>query len=236
MEKSSKMIIANWKMNGSKALIDSFASQLQNVVLKYESIFCLPCAFLDYAFFHFPKTISLGAQNCSEFSSGAYTGETSALHIKECGGQFIIIGHSERRTHYHETDEVIVKKVELILNNDLTPIICIGETHSVYTAHQTKDTLKKQLAYLQPLLKHSHSFVLAYEPIWAIGTGLTPSLDEIQEIHDFIYQEINLSPLYGGSVNYDNYDAIISLPHVGGLLVGGESLKLERFISMLAGK
>lgn len=227
-----KIVVGNWKMNGSKQLVDELASLLKLKMLSYQSVICPPFTLIDYSRRILPNFIAIGSQTCSEFENGAYTGDISCSHIKEIGGSYVLLGHSERRLHHHESDENIAQKLQCALNHRLTPIVCFGESKEIYQKGETKNILKKQLVSIAPFLKN-HSFYIAYEPLWAIGTGILPTLSEIEDIHQYIYSELGINPLYGGSITLNNYQDIVHLDSVGGILVGGESLKPKRFSKIL---
>jgi len=193
------------------------------------------------------KKIILGAQNCHFEDSGAYTGETSCEFLKEINCQFVIVGHSERRHIFNEDDETLKKKVLKVLDKDLLPIYCVGETLDEREANQTIDVIKRQL---ETAVKGLHpetaaKVVVAYEPVWAIGTGKTATPNQAQEIHNFIRDWFcdefglavsnNLRILYGGSVKPDNIRNLMEQKDVDGALVGGASLKSEDFFDIILG-
>ena len=229
-----KIIVANWKMNGSETLLKEFSSLSQKK--PNDIIICPPFTLLASAKALLPYYIKIGAQNCSEEDNGAFTGEISASMLRESHVSYVIIGHSERRTLYRETDAVILKKVESVIKNELTPIVCIGETLSEKKANKTLEVLEKQIdASITRVNTHTR-LIVAYEPIWAIGTGLTPNEDEIWETHLHIKEKLSqyfnteIPVLYGGSANAENCSKIISIENVDGLLVGGASLKKNDFV------
>ena len=198
-------------------------------------IICPPSLLLP----KFPETmlpLYLGAQDCSIYDSGAYTGEISALMLKENNCQFCILGHSERRQLFNETNENVQLKAERLINQNINPIICIGETLEEKNLGLTKEILSNQIKKSLPKTSNEN-IIIAYEPIWAIGTGLMPTLQEINQIHNFIKNEIkNLKiykVLYGGSVKSANSSDILNLTHVDGVLVGGSSLEPLEFIKIL---
>ena len=229
-----KIIVANWKMNGSETLLKEFSSLSQKK--PNDIIICPPFTLLASAKALLPYYIKIGAQNCSEEDNGAFTGEISASMLRESHVSYVIIGHSERRALYRETDEVILKKVESVIKNELIPIVCIGETLSEKKANKTLEVLEKQIdASITRVNTHTR-LIVAYEPIWAIGTGLTPNEDEIWETHLHIKEKLSqyfnteIPVLYGGSANAENCSKIISIENVDGLLVGGASLKKNDFV------
>jgi triosephosphate isomerase len=184
----------------------------------------------------------LGAQNCHWESQGAFTGEISPEMLVDCGVEFVIVGHSERRHVFHESDEWINNKVHAVLNAKMKSILCIGETLEDRESNQTKSILSSQLSKGLNGIKSLENIVLAYEPVWAIGTGKTASIEQIEEAHQLIRSELqkdfsteesqNVSILYGGSVKDDNARELISIEGVDGFLIGGASLKAESFTAI----
>lgn len=230
---------ANWKMNGDQAGVITFAEQLNHVDSDQEIIFAPPVAYL-FAAQHDNKRFTLAAQTASEHGNGAFTGEVSMSMLKDLGCQYVIVGHSERRALYGETDSVIFAKIEAAFANQLIPILCIGETDEQNQAGQTESVLTEQLRLAIEHLSQAQkqAIVIAYEPVWAIGSGRTPSLADIQAIHEkiryvFCQNDDTISSavriLYGGSVKPDNAEAIFALADVDGGLVGGASLTIESF-------
>lgn len=188
--------------------------------------------------------IELGGQDCHAAASGAFTGSISAAMLADAGARLVILGHSERRAGLGETDAVIAAKVEAALQAGLEPIICVGETLEQRQAGQAVAVVADQVAGSLPLSLADQAFAVAYEPVWAIGTGLTPSLDQIEEVHAAIRAALIARPgqggqtapiLYGGSVKPSNAAEILAVPEVGGALVGGASLKAEEFIGIIRG-
>ncbi|MDC3108110.1 triose-phosphate isomerase [Paracoccaceae bacterium] len=232
-QNKQKIIVANWKMNGSKTLLKEFSTFSQTK--QNDIVLCPPFTLLSSAKALLPDFIKVGAQNCSEEGNGAFTGEISALMLRDSHVSHVIIGHSERRTLYGETNSVILKKVESVIKSELTPIVCIGETLSEKKAKKTLQVLEKQIDACITKVDAQSRLIVAYEPIWAIGTGLTPNYDEIRETHMHIkkkmslYFSTNIPVLYGGSANSENCNKIISIENVDGLLVGGASLKKHDF-------
>ena len=232
-------------MNGSLEMARTVAARL--VELCHESpvapeqgrvVVCPPYLYLGMVGLKMmDSTLLLGAQDCSTEQKGAFTGQVSAAMLKDLGCSYVIVGHSERRTHLHETNLDIQKKAEQAVLSGLTPIICVGESWADREAGNAKEIVLEQVRASLPHLdtsveKSSESplCILAYEPVWAIGTGKVPTEDQIQEIHDALDDAFKETPvLYGGSVNADNAKRILDLPHVGGLLVGGASLDPETF-------
>lgn len=225
----SKIIVANWKMNGSKAFIDTF---FQKFAPKspHQIVFCPPFPYLSAISPHLKEPhYALGAQDCHSANAGAFTGDTSAEMLKDMGCQYVILGHSERRQHHQETSEIVCKKSQNALQNDLIPIICVGETLNDRTEKTHLEVVKQQL--IQSIPQTTTPLIIAYEPIWAIGTGLTATKEDIVEMHQMIaiHCQKKYKVLYGGSVTADNASEILSQPYVDGVLVGGASLKPEAF-------
>lgn len=228
-----KIVAANWKMNGTFELAKELTSALKllSYDLEMKIIICPPFVLLPFVeakLKHNPD-IALGGQDVSPHEFGAYTGEISASMLKEVGCQFVIIGHSERRRDHHETTNMILEKMNQAIKAGLTPILCIGESLDERKNNQTEKVLSAQL---EPILKqHQQGFILAYEPVWAIGTGLAATSKEIQETHGFLRKKLyncgTIPILYGGSVNAANAKAIMSIKDVDGVLVGGASLKVK---------
>lgn len=241
------IVAGNWKMNGSRASVaDLVANVLAGVdeVDNTEVVVCPPFILIPDVVQHLEGTaVKWGGQNLSEHDSGAFTGEIAADMLKDYGCDYCIVGHSERRSLYSETDQVVAKKFAKALECGLTPILCIGETLSQREKGATEAVLARQL---EAVLDHCaiESFataVLAYEPVWAIGTGKTATPDQAQEVHGFIRdklsmidkkiaQEIRIQ--YGGSVKADNAKDLFSQKDVDGGLIGGASLNAKDFLAI----
>lgn len=191
------------------------------------------------------KKVALGAQNCASEVSGAYTGEVSAAMVKSTGAEYVILGHSERRAYYHEDDALLYKKVQLALANGLTPIFCIGELLAEREANKHFDVVKSQLekGLFSLSADDFKKIVLAYEPVWAIGTGKTASSEQAQEIHKFIRDTVaakygkdiaeGTSILYGGSCKASNAKELFANPDVDGGLIGGAALVATEFLGIV---
>jgi triosephosphate isomerase len=233
MKNNKKIIAANWKMNGSEELMKEF-SQL-TPAKHNDVIICPPFTLLDSAKSLLSNSIKIGAQNCSAEDKGPFTGEISASMLQEKNVSHVLIGHSERRTLFKETDYVILKKIETAIKSKLIPIVCIGETISEKKTNKTLQVLDSQINRSLAKIQPHEQVIVAYEPVWAIGTGLTPDENEIRETHLYIKTKLNqhfnadIPILYGGSANSENCSQIISIENVGGLLVGGASLKKHEF-------
>ncbi|OFW70526.1 MAG: triose-phosphate isomerase [Alphaproteobacteria bacterium RIFCSPLOWO2_01_FULL_45_8] len=231
-----KFIIANWKMNKGSALDLPFLTSLSKIPIpsSLTVIIAPPYTLIQAAQQVLdPTPFYLGAQDCSSQQSGPYTGDISASMLRECGCTAVILGHSERRQEHQETSAIIQKKAEAAAENGLLPIICVGETAEEHATGQTAAVLERQIKESTP--RKDFPFCIAYEPIWAIGTGQTPPLEEISRLHTIIKQYFRTPKpvLYGGSVTPDNTKEVLSLSMVDGLLVGGASLDLEKFKTIL---
>ena len=244
------LIAGNWKMNKNinesedfiKEIINNFSGEETNVKL----LVCPPFTNLSSVNKLIDnKGIYLGAQNCHWEESGAFTGEISLDMLMSVGCRYVIVGHSERRAMFCETDENINKKIHAILRKSLTPVMCIGETLEQRQAGETFDVLTHQLNVgLKDIdAEQIADIVIAYEPVWAIGTGKTATPEQAEEVHKFIRQMIsqaagetvsaNIRVLYGGSVKPENVDEIMSKENVDGALVGGASLKADSFARII---
>jgi triosephosphate isomerase len=242
------LIAGNWKMNGlledGVALAKGVAAGVKQAGRKdCEFLICPPFTLLTSA----KKAIKgsrlmLGAQDCSPFEKGAHTGDVSPLMLKDLGCQYVIVGHSERRTNHHETNELIAKKAEAVINAGLKVIICIGETEAERDAGKTIDVCSTQIMGSVPESATAQNTVIAYEPVWAIGTGRTPTTAEVEDVHAAIRKVIakklgrananKMRLLYGGSMKPSNAKELLVLPDVDGGLIGGASLKVEDFMAI----
>ena len=233
------LIAGNWKMNASKQFIRSYLSNLnfeENINVKM--LICPPDCYLNEVNSKTNLAISKGAQNISFEEDWAFTVEVSAKMLNDLNVEYTIVGHSERRTIFNETSNEVSIKATNSLKNNIHPIICVGETLQQKKDNQTKEILSKQFNESINDDTNNDNTIIAYEPIWAIGSGLTPSLDEINEIHNFIKNEIqgyeNYKILYGGSVKSANSKEILNLDNVDGLLIGGSSLNVDEFKKILS--
>ncbi len=224
------LIVANWKMNPVSAKeAKALFSAIKKRVKKDEVIICPPFVYLPLL-----KGLPLGAQNCCWEEKGAYTGEISPLMLKDMGIDYVIIGHSERRKYFGETDEQINKKINRALTTGLKVIFCIGETESERNAGKKSEVLERQIKVGLAGINDSENITVAYEPVWAIGTGNNCSVQETKESIDFIRKFVPGSRiLYGGSVNGENSGPYIKEAGANGLLVGGASLRAEEFIKIV---
>jgi len=244
------IVAGNWKMNKTLQEGLTLATEL-NEALKGASLNC--DVVIGTPYIHLASVaavvdgakIGVAAQNCADKESGAYTGEISASMVKSTGANYVILGHSERRAYYGETAAILKTKVELALKNELTPIFCIGEVLEEREAEKHFEVVKQQIeeSLFDLSAEDFGKLVLAYEPVWAIGTGKTASAAQAQEIHAFIRQTLaakygqevadNTSILYGGSCNAGNAKELFSNPDVDGGLIGGASLKVADFKAII---
>jgi triosephosphate isomerase len=243
------LIAGNWKMNGLKASAAEFEAMLAGaakVSAKADLLVCPPAtliaAFAEKA--RGAKTLSIGAQDCHPKASGAHTGDLSAEMLADAGASAIIVGHSERRADHGESDALIRQKAEAAWRAGLIAIVCIGETQAQRDAGQTLDVCGGQLAGSVPDSATSGNLVVAYEPVWAIGTGLTPTAADVEQVHRFIRDKLHerfkeegakIRILYGGSVKPSNAAELMAVANVNGALVGGASLKASDFLAIAAG-
>jgi triosephosphate isomerase len=244
-----KLLIAgNWKMNGSlvanealvKAMLDSLGGQTPGA----DMALCVPAPYLaQLQSLLSGSAISLGAQDVSTHEQGAYTGEVSATMLKEFACRFVIVGHSERRQYHGETDLVVADKAKVALAHGITPIVCVGETLAEREAGQTEAVVKRQLAAVIHAVAHCTSeIVVAYEPVWAIGTGKTASPEQAQQVHAVLRAQLAAATqhpervhiLYGGSMNAANAASLLAQPDIDGGLIGGASLKSADFLQIVA--
>jgi triosephosphate isomerase len=237
-----KLAAGNWKMNGTRASL----SEVKAINAELDGtdpavVICPPVSLLIPAC-DIGGKIGIGAQDCHMVSSGAHTGDISANQIVDTGATYVIIGHSERRTDHGETSDMIKAKAQAALKAGLIAIVCIGETLAEREAGETLNVLGQQMSGSIPDGATSQNTVIAYEPVWAIGTGLVPTLDQIDEAHRFMRAELlttlgadaqNISLLYGGSVKGSNADDIFSVADVDGALVGGASLSAHDFVPII---
>ena len=244
------IVAGNWKMNKNLQEGVNFAKDLENALagktINCDVVIGTPYIHLATVASTISTTkIGVAAQNCADKASGAYTGEVSAAMIASTGVKYVILGHSERRSYYGETDATLKEKVLLALANGLTPIFCIGEILDEREAGKQNTVVKSQIenALFDLSTEDFSKIVLAYEPVWAIGTGKTATPAQAQEMHAFIRQTLadkygkevanNTSILYGGSANASNAKELFSNPDVDGGLIGGASLDVEKFMPII---
>lgn len=240
------LVAGNWKMNGTRASLDQIKAMAEGVksplAEKVDALICPPATLLYVATALCDDSpLLIGAQDCHQNVSGAHTGEISADMIADCFGTYVIVGHSERRTDHAETDHLVRAKAEAAYAAELTAIICIGETADERKAGQTLDILKRQLAGSVPDSATADTTVIAYEPVWAIGTGVTPTTRDVAEAHAFMRAELvkrfgaegaKMRILYGGSVKPSNARELMAVDNVDGALIGGASLKASDFLAI----
>ena len=243
------LIAGNWKMNGLKSSSTEFEAMVagaSEVAAKADLLVCPPAtliaAFADKA--RGSRTLKVGAQDCHPKASGAHTGDISAEMLADAGASAIIVGHSERRADHGESDVLVRQKAEAVWRAGLTAVVCIGETQHQRDAGQTLDICRGQLNLSVPDAAKSGNLVVAYEPVWAIGTGLTPTVVDVEQIHGFIRQLLiarfkgegaAIRILYGGSVKPSNAKELMAVANVNGALVGGASLKASDFLAIARG-
>jgi triosephosphate isomerase len=243
------LIAGNWKMNGlrsSQAEFEAMLAGTSEVAAKADLLVCPPAtliaAFAEQA--RGSKTLAVGAQDCHPKASGAHTGDISAEMLADAGATAIIVGHSERRADHGETDVLVRQKAEAVWRAGLTAIVCIGETQHQRDSGQTLDICRRQLNLSLPDAARSDNLVVAYEPVWAIGTGLTPTVGDVEQIHQFIREFLmarfssegaRIRILYGGSVKPTNARELMAVANVNGALVGGASLKAADFLAIASG-
>ena len=238
------IVAGNWKMNKTPSECNKFSISLiesLNPISDTDVIICPP--FTGLTSVVYSDCYDLGAQNCYFESSGAFTGEISVDMLIDCGVKYVILGHSERRTMFNEDDELISDKVSSVINANMIPVLCIGETIEELNEGLAKETVYRQLKIGLSKVESLKDIIIAYEPVWAIGTGLTASIEKVSEIHSYIrdlltefYNEIesSLIPiLYGGSVNSNNAEELINVNSVNGFLIGGASLDVEKFVDII---
>lgn len=237
------LVVANWKMNPqtlaeAKKLFISVRDGIK-AIENVEVVICPPFTQLYPFMLPSPSSnLKLGAQDVFWKEKGAFTGEISPAMLKDLGCQYVIVGHSERRRYFGETDEIINKKIQASLKARLIPILCIGETKEERKKGQTFKILKKQLQLatknISNIEHRTSNIIIAYEPIWAIGTGIPCNPEDVREVRDFIREQfLQLRVLYGGSVNSKNAASFVKIAKMDGLLVGGASLKAEEFIKII---
>lgn len=245
------MVAGNWKMNKNLQEGIELAKSINSAIINekqddVEVVICAPFTHLNVVYSTIDNnSIKIGAQNCSNEKSGAYTGEVSAEMIKSSGAEYVIIGHSERRSYFGENNELLSKKVDMALQYDLKVIFCcgevLGERESDNYFNVVSEQIEKGLFHLSE--NQFSNVTIAYEPVWAIGTGITASSDQAQEMHKFIRKTISrkygekvaneLTILYGGSCNAINAKELFAMEDVDGGLIGGASLKTEDFCSII---
>lgn len=234
-----KLAAGNWKMNGTLAALAEIDQLLAGPKPGCDVLICPPAVLIQAMA---AKGIPTGGQDCHANASGAHTGDIAAAQLKDVGASHVILGHSERRTDHGETDEMVSAKALAAHEAGLVAIICVGETEAQRDAGQTLDVISAQLAGSVPDCATAANTVIAYEPVWAIGTGRTPTNDQIAEVHALMRDRLSarfadgadVALLYGGSVKPANAAEIFAIAHVNGALVGGASLKAADFGPIIA--
>ncbi len=240
MKHIKKLIAGNWKMNGTLSEAEALAKALGQPLASVDMCICPPFPHLVTVAKAKDSAIFLGSQDCSSRDNGAFTGDVSASMLKDIGCQYVILGHSERRQYQGETDKLVAEKAQKAHAQGIITIICVGETEAERIAGQQNQVVSDQLKGSIPPSATAENLVIAYEPVWAIGTGKIPTLDEIRDIHQLIRNQLqekldnsdSIRILYGGSVKPENAHDIFAVPHVNGALVGGASLKPEQFLAI----
>ncbi|MFC7290507.1 triose-phosphate isomerase [Hirschia litorea] len=246
MKNAKSLIVGNWKMNGLRQDIDqilAIGASLKENPIDGEVVICPPATLTALAVDAVTNLpVKIGGQDCHAAKAGAYTGDISAEKWKDIGAKYVIVGHSERRESYSEDNISVRSKAKAVLDAGLIPIICIGESLSERDSGETLSVLTKQVRECVPEEAKKGSIAIGYEPVWAIGSGKTPSVDDISEAHSLIRhvltEEIGdrskVTPIiYGGSMKPSNASEILAIDGVDGGLVGGASLKAEDFLSII---
>jgi triosephosphate isomerase len=239
------LVAGNWKMNGAAASLEqvrAIASGLEALPAGIDLLICPPATLVERASraAHVSRLL-IGGQNCHEKAEGAYTGEISAAMLTDCGASYVIVGHSERRTLFGESSEQVRAKANAVMAQGLTAVVCIGETEAERRSGLALAIVEKQLTASVPAGATAANTVIAYEPVWAIGTGMTPTPTEIAEVHALIRERLTLQfgpegaamrILYGGSVKAANARELLAIANVNGALIGGASLKASDFLAI----
>jgi triosephosphate isomerase (TIM) len=243
-----KLIVGNWKMNGLKAALSEAATLAQSFKDRpsehLQLVICPPATLLaSMAEMLTGSQIQAGGQDCHVNVSGAHTGDISAAMLADIGARYVIVGHSERRSDHGETDQIVQSKAKVAIKAHITPIICVGETQDVRDSGGAIAFVLEQIRKSIPEDCGPDQFVIAYEPVWAIGTGRIPSSQDVEEMHAAIRAALNtafgldnggiIPVLYGGSVNPENAASLLSIANVDGALVGGASLKADSFLAIM---
>ena len=242
------IIIGNWKMNGLKASVKEIRALDKAATaagrLGADMMICPPATLVStFATAAKGTRIAIGSQDCHMNASGAHTGDISAEMVRDIGGKAAIVGHSERRTDHGETDAIVLAKAKAAHSASLTAIICVGETEAERDTGKTLRVIGKQVGGSVPDGATAKNTIIAYEPVWAIGTGRTPTLAEVAEVHKFIRKKLTgrfgddgakVRILYGGSMKPGNAADLLAIPHVNGGLVGGASLKAKDFFGIIS--
>jgi len=242
------LIAGNWKMNGFRNSLKELQAMGEGYDLvmrnRLDMLLCMPATLIyTAALSAVGSHVQIGAQDCHMNAVGAHTGDVSAMMVADCGGSAVIVGHSERRTDHGESNETVRSKAEAALRNELMTIVCIGETEDQRKSDETLKVLEDQLSNSVPNDFGEGKLVVAYEPVWAIGTGMVPTVEQIAEVHNFIRDHLvgrfgdsgqAIRLLYGGSVKPSNAVELMAIANVDGALVGGASLKADDFLGICA--
>ena len=237
------LAVGNWKMHGTHASNEALLEGLRSAgPLPCDAAVCVPFPYLAQAAERLARsTLAWGAQDCSAFDEGAHTGEVSASMLADFGCRYVIVGHSERRALHTEGDQLVADKARAALAKGVTPIVCVGETLIQREAGETEAVVKRQLSAVIHTLGHcAGEMVVAYEPVWAIGSGLSASPEQAQAVHALLRSQLQAATrhasdmrlLYGGSVKPDNAAALFSQPDIDGGLIGGAALKAADFLAI----
>jgi triosephosphate isomerase len=243
------LIAGNWKMNGLRSSLGEFDAMIagaSGVADKTDLLVCPPATLIAVFAANLVGSngIAIGAQDCHPKASGAHTGDISAEMLKDAGATAVIVGHSERRADYGESNELVRQKAEAAWRAGMTAIVCIGETQGQRDTGRTLDICRDQIEGSLPDGSRADNLVVAYEPVWAIGTGLTPTAQDVEQIHQLIRKTLSgrfsgegtrMRILYGGSVKPSNAEELLGVANVNGALVGGASLKAADFLAIAAG-
>lgn len=238
-----KLVVGNWKMHGNRAANAQLLAGLKEAgPWNADVAVCVPFPYIAEAALALTGTaIAYGAQDCSAHEQGAYTGEVSSAMLADIGCRYVIVGHSERRAYHGEADQLVADKAKAALAHGVTPIVCVGETRAEREAGQTEAVVKRQLAAVIHTLGHCcGEMVVAYEPVWAIGTGLTATPAQAQAVHAVLRAQLHAATdrsgvmriLYGGSVKADNAVELFAQPDIDGGLIGGAALKVADFAAI----
>lgn len=239
------LVAGNWKMNGLKASAAELGKIVQGHAALWPNVDLMVCPpatlLMTFAVVALGSKVAIGAQDCHAEPSGAFTGDLSAEMLADCGATAIIVGHSERRTYHKETDAEVKAKALAAHRAGLAAIVCIGETRAERDARETIPVIRRQIDGSLPDQASAANLILAYEPVWAIGTGLTPTPQDVAEVHGFLRERLvsrfgaegkGIRILYGGSVKPANAKELMGVANVNGALVGGASLKADDFLGI----
>ncbi len=230
-----KIIVGNWKMNGTADALTEMVDAVSKLNIESRVILCVPYTMLRGG----SNAVMIGAQNVSKYDSGAHTGEISAKMVRDTGANATLVGHSECRDELHDENADVAARAKVAIENDLMPIICIGETAAERDMNMTHAVVEHGLRESIPSNASDGNFIIAYEPRWAIGSGVTPTKDEIRDVHKIIREILDdmgftdTPILYGASITAKNSGEIMSIENVDGVLVGGASLKIDDFIPII---